>query len=313
MNRISPDQHKLGFIGIGNMGRRIAQRLLEHGYDLAVYNRTREAAEALVQHGATVAQSIAALSSKADVILSCLTNDEVVRSIYTGPEGVLAHVRPGSAIIEMSTVLPLTSRELATLALESRVNFLDTPISGSTPAAEQGTLVLFCGGDEELFEAAQPIFSSIARQYFYLGPSGSGTTMKLVANTLLGVGMQAIAEAVALGQKAGIDRHRLFDVLSKTAVIAPAHIGKLQRADADDYSMQFAIRLMNKDFGLILETAAAARVPMPATAAAFQMNAAEFSDSNEEDFSAVIRLMEMLARVGSGKSPRMEHAKSSGT
>jgi 3-hydroxyisobutyrate dehydrogenase-like beta-hydroxyacid dehydrogenase len=213
----------------------------------------------------------------------------------------------------MSTVLPLTSRELAKLALEARVNFLDTPISGSTPAAEQGTLVLFCGGDEELFEAAQPIFSSIARQYFYLGPSGSGTTMKLVANTLLGVGMQAIAEAVALGQKAGIDRHRLFDVLSKTAVIAPAHIGKLQRADADDYSTQFAIRLMNKDFGLILETAAAARVPMPATAAAFQMNAAEFSDSNEEDFSAVIRLMEMLARVGSGKSPRMEHAKSSGT
>ena len=142
MNRISPDQHKLGFIGIGNMGRRIAQRLLEHGYDLAVYNRTREAAEALVQRGATVAESIATLSSSADVILSCLANDEAVRRIYTGPEGVLAHVRPGSAIIEMSTVLPLTSRELAKLALEARVNFLDTPISGSTPAAEQGTLTL---------------------------------------------------------------------------------------------------------------------------------------------------------------------------
>src|SRR5260370_22734789 len=148
MNPISPDQHRLGFIGIGNMGRRIAQRLLEHGYDLAVYNRSREAAEALVQHGATVAQSIATLSSKADVILSCLANDEAVRNIYNGPEGVFAHVRPGSAIIEMITVLPLTSRELNKLALEAGVNLLDTPISGSTPAAEQGALTLFCCGDE---------------------------------------------------------------------------------------------------------------------------------------------------------------------
>jgi 3-hydroxyisobutyrate dehydrogenase-like beta-hydroxyacid dehydrogenase len=121
--------------------------------------------------------------------------------------------------------------------------------------------------------------------------------MKLVANTLLGVGMQAIAESVALGQKEGLDRHRLLDVLSHTAVIAPAHLGKLSRADVGDYSAQFPIRLMNKDFGLVLETAAAAKVPMPATAAAFQMNVAEFSEDNDEDFSAVIKLMERLARI----------------
>jgi 3-hydroxyisobutyrate dehydrogenase-like beta-hydroxyacid dehydrogenase len=301
MTPISPDTHQLGFIGVGYMGRRIAQRLLEHGYQLAAYNRTRDAAEALTSHGGTVAQSIATLSSGVDVILSCLANDDAVRAVYTGPDGVFANVRPGAAIIEMSTVLPRTSRELNKLALEAGVNLLDTPISGSTLAAEQGALTLFCGGDEQLFLAAQPIFSSIARQYFYLGPSGSGATMKLVANTLLGVGMQAIAEAVALGQKAGLDRHRLFDVLAQTAVVAPAHAGKLKRADLDDYSAQFAIRLMNKDFGLILETAAAARVPMPATAAAFQMNTAELADTTEEDFSAVIRLMESLAHLDSGK------------
>jgi 3-hydroxyisobutyrate dehydrogenase len=109
--------------------------------------------------------------------------------------------------------------------------------------------------------------------------------------------MQAIAESVALGQKEGLDRHRLFEVLSRTAVIAPAHLGKLSRADRGDYSTQFAIRLMNKDFGLVLETAATAKVPMPATAAAFQMNVAEFGEGKEEDFSAVIKLMERLARV----------------
>ncbi len=299
MNAITPKQQLLGFIGIGHMGRRIARRLLDHGYALIAYNRNRIAAEALVEHGASVADNVATLASQADVILSCLANDDAVLSIYTGLQGVFAHARPGTAIIEMSTVLPRTSRELHRLSLETGVTFLDTPISGSTPAAEQGALTLFCGGDEELFHAAQPLFSAIARQNFYLGPGGSGAMMKLVVNTLLGVGMQAIAEAVALGERTGLDRHRLFDVLSKTAVVAPAHTGKLQRADLHDYSTQFGVGLMNKDFHLILETAAEAKVPMPATAASFQMNAAEFSGGGDEDFSAVIALMERMAHLDS--------------
>jgi len=308
MNSLTKENTRLGFIGIGNMGSRITKRLLEHGYRLIAYNRSREAAEALVEFGATVADSIAGLAAEADVILSSLTNDDAVKSVYTDPQGVLAHLRRGSAIIEMSTVLPATSRELYELSREAGAKFLDSPVSGSTPAAEEGTLTLFCGGDEELFQAAKPIFSSIASQYFYLGGSGSGTAMKLVANTLLGVGMQAIAESVALGQKEGLDRHRLLDVLSHTAVIAPAHLGKLSRADRGDYSAQFAIRLMNKDFGLVLETAATAKVPMPATAAAYQMNVAEFNEDKEEDFSAVITLMERLARVGTSSAGNLSPA-----
>jgi 3-hydroxyisobutyrate dehydrogenase-like beta-hydroxyacid dehydrogenase len=297
MNLLTKQDTRVGFIGIGNMGSRMAKRLLDHGYRLMAYNRSTEAADALVEYGATVAGSIAELASEADVILSSLTNDDVVKSVYGDPQGVFANVRRGSAIIEMSTVSPATSSELYELGHKAGVKCLDSPVSGSTTSAEEGKLTLFCAGDEELFNASQPIFSSIASQYFYMGRSGSGTAMKLVANTLLGVGMQAIAEAVALGQKAGIDRHRLLEVLSHTAVIAPAHLGKLSRADVGDYSAQFAIRLMNKDFGLVLDTAAAAKVPMPATAAAFQMNTAEFGQGNEEDFSAVITLMERLARL----------------
>jgi 3-hydroxyisobutyrate dehydrogenase len=297
MNALTSENTRLGFVGIGNMGSRMARQLLQHGYQLMAYNRTREAAEGLVKYGATVAGSIAELASEAHVILSSLPNDDAVKNVYTHPEGVLASAHRGSAVIEMSTVSPATSRELYDLSREAGVKFLDSPVSGSTPSAEEGTLTVFCGGDEELFQAAQPIFSSIASQNFYLGSSGSGTAMKLVANTLLGVGMQAIAESVALGQKEGLDRHRLLEVLSHTAVVAPAHLGKLPRADRGDYSAQFPIRLMNKDFGLVLETAAAARVPMPTTTAAFQMNVAEFSQGNEEDFSAVIKLMERLARL----------------
>ena len=299
MTPITPDQCKLGFIGIGSMGRPIARRLLESGYNLAAYNRDRSKAEALVGYGAVVTNSIAELASSADVILSCLANDDAVRNVYAGSEGVFANVRPGTVVIEMSTINPETSRELYKLGVARAVSVLDVPISGSTPAAEQGTLTLFGGGDEEIFHNAEPIFRAIAQQYFYLGPSGSGTTMKLVVNTLLGIGMQAIAEAVALGQKAGLNRDRLFDVLSHTAVIAPAHIGKLARAASNDYSAQFALRLMNKDFRLILETAAEMRVPMPVTAAAFQINTAEAANSIEEDFSAVIRGMENLARLKS--------------
>ena len=299
MTPITPDQCKLGFIGIGSMGRPIARRLLESGYNLTAYNRDRRKAEALVGYGAVVTNSIAELASSIDVILSCLANDDAVRNVYAGPEGVFANVRPETVVIEMSTINPETSRELYKLGVARAVSVLDVPISGSTPAAEQGTLTLFGGGDEKIFHNAEPIFRAIAQQYFYLGPSGSGTTMKLVVNTLLGIGMQAIAEAVALGQKAGLNRDRLFDVLSHTAVIAPAHIGKLTRAASNDYSAQFALRLMNKDFRLILETAAEMRVPMPVTAAAFQINTAEAANSIEEDFSAVIRGMENLARLKS--------------
>jgi 3-hydroxyisobutyrate dehydrogenase-like beta-hydroxyacid dehydrogenase len=297
---------KLGFIGIGSMGRPIAQRLLQSGYKVMVYNRDRRKTEELVEYGATVAKKLSQLAFHADVILSCLANDDAVRSIYMGPEGILANVRPGSVIIEMSTVQPETSRELYKSASDFKAHVLDVPISGSTPAAEQGTLTLLGGGDEEIFHAAESLFRAIARQYFYLGPSGSGTTMKLVANTLLGVGMQAIAEAVALGQKAGLDRGRLFEVLSHTAVIAPAHIGKLTRAASNDYSAQFALRLMNKDFRLILETAAEMRVPMPVTAAAFQINTAQAADFADEDFSAVIRLTENLARLDSHKNGKVK-------
>src|ERR1700704_1508357 len=126
MNLLTNENTRLGFIGIGNMGSRMAKRLLEHGYQVIAYNRRREAAEALTKFGATVADSIADLASEADVILSSLTNDDAVKSVYVDPGGVFAHVRGGSAVIEMSTVLPATSRELSELSRKAGVKFLDS-------------------------------------------------------------------------------------------------------------------------------------------------------------------------------------------
>jgi 3-hydroxyisobutyrate dehydrogenase-like beta-hydroxyacid dehydrogenase len=296
---------KLGFIGLGNMGSRIAQRLLDHGYPLVAYDRDVAKAEAVAAKRGFAAKNIPELARTADVILSCLSNDEAVQSVYTGPAGVLAKARPGTIVLEMSTISPKSSRELHRRGAESGIEVLDVAISGSTPAAEQGILTLLAGGSQDLFRAAEPIFQAIAKQYFLLGGSGSGTAMKLVVNTLLGVGMQAIAEAVVLGETVGLNRGRLLEVLSKTAVIAPAHVGKLARVAIDDYTPQFPLRLMNKDFQLILKAAAEAHISLPATEAAFRVNAEELSHHDEDDFSAVLRRMEDLAGIADIHSASM--------
>jgi 3-hydroxyisobutyrate dehydrogenase-like beta-hydroxyacid dehydrogenase len=304
MKPITQENSRLGFVGIGYMGRPIARRLLESGFKLTAYDRDHSKAEELIRYGGAVAQNVSELSSSCNVVLSCLPSEEAVLDIYKGPDGVFAHAHRGSLVIDMSTVSPDTSRELSRLGAERGVEVLDVTMSGSTPTAENGLLTLFGGGNKQCFDAAESIFRVIAKKYFYLGPSGSGATMKLVVNTLLGIGMQAIAEAVALGEKAGLNRNRLLDVLSQTAVVAPAHTGKLERAMRSDYSPQFPIRLMNKDLGLILDLAAAVGARMPAAGAAFEMNARQLDEGPEQDFSAVILQMEKRAHLGSNGNGR---------
>jgi 3-hydroxyisobutyrate dehydrogenase-like beta-hydroxyacid dehydrogenase len=301
MDPITAGKSQLGFVGIGYMGLPIAQRLLEAGFKLTAYDREPGNAEELIRYGGIVARNIAELSYGCDVVMSCLPTDEAVLGTYRGTDGAIANARCGSLMIDMSTVYPETSQQLSRLGSERGVEVLDVTISGSTPAAEKGLLTLFGGGSQKCFDAAESVFRAIAQKYFYLGPSGSGATMKLVVNSLLGIGMQAIAEAVALGEKAGLDRNRLLEVLSQTAVIAPAHVGKLQRAIKNDYTPQFPIRLMNKDFGLILNFAAAVGARMPAAGAAFEINARQLNQGQEQDFSAVILQME--------KQDHLDHAK----
>jgi 3-hydroxyisobutyrate dehydrogenase len=209
---------------------------------------------------------------------------------------VLGTARRYTTIIELSTITPETARQVHEAAEGIGISVLDVAISGSTRAAESGTLTLFGGGDLAVFQAAQPIFAAIATQWFHMGPSGSGVAMKLVVNTLLGLGMQAIAEAVALGSGLGLPRDLFLDILAKTAVVAPAHAGKLASAKRNDYTPQFPVRLMRKDFGLILKEAARLGVSMPATEAAAVANSAEAESGREEDFSAVVRYMEQQVR-----------------
>jgi 3-hydroxyisobutyrate dehydrogenase len=276
------------------MGRRLARRLIERGFHVSVYDRTAQRIEQLVSIGATAADSVRTLGANSDVIISCVTNDYAVLEIYAGEHGALSAARPGTIVIEMSTVLPETSRRLRELGRERGIEVLDVPISGSTPAAEEGNLILFGGGDQETFERCGPIVRALSRRSYYIGSHGAGNAMKLVVNTLLGVNMQAIAEAAVLGERIGLDRKRMLEVLAQTAVVAPAHQGKLLRAAGDDYSPQFPLKLMQKDFRLILGLANDHRVQMPTTTAASIVNrtCAEFGDL---DFSFVMEEMRRRA------------------
>jgi 3-hydroxyisobutyrate dehydrogenase-like beta-hydroxyacid dehydrogenase len=283
------------------MGSRMAARLVAAGHDMVVYDRFRETTRALEQRGATVATSAKQLAAGVDIVFSSVTDDAALEQVMFDADGVLAGARLGTIVIDMSTVSPRVSRRLHEAARSTGVAVLDAPVSGSTPQAEQGQLVIFVGGAEDVYQRCQPILAVLGSKTLYMGPGGSGTTMKLCANTLLGLGVQALAEAFALGEKGGLSRERLAQVLGDTAVVSPSQKSKLENARKDEYPAAFPLRLMFKDFGLIVATAMELSVPMPATAAAMQVAAAEHARQRtthrDDDFSVVVQTMERLAGV----------------
>lgn len=291
---------QLGFLGMGAMGSRLAARLLSAGYPVRVYDRTHGKTQPLARQGAEVADTPHALAARCSVVFSSLSDDNAVEDVlqgHNGEEGALAGAQPGTTFVEMSTILPQTSRALAAAARARGMDLLDAAISGSTPQVEAGTITLLVGGNAEAYARTLPILSTLTPHCFYMGPSGMGTTMKLVVNTLLGVSIQVLAEAIALGEKAGLEKARLLDVLAQTAVISPRQKLALDNVRREEYPITFALQLMHKDFGLIVREAESLQVPMPVTAAAEQLFAVELAGADTEDLTAAIRWMEDLVGI----------------
>jgi 3-hydroxyisobutyrate dehydrogenase len=289
---------RLGFIGLGAMGSRMARRLLAAGYHLTVYDRTRERARPLQQAGAKLAPTPQRVADAVDVVLSSLSDDAALKEVMFGPEGALAKARPGTVFIDMSTVSPHASERLHQAAQARGLDALDAPVSGSTPQAEEGQLVILIGGKEDVYLKCLPILLVLGKDAFYMGAAGSGTATKLCLNTLLGVGIQALAEAIALGLRSGLDYGRLLQILGETSVLSPSQKSKLEHARIGEYPATFPLRLMYKDFGLIAQRALELSIPMPSTAAAAQVCAVEHARQGaleDEDFSAVIRTAQQMA------------------
>jgi 3-hydroxyisobutyrate dehydrogenase-like beta-hydroxyacid dehydrogenase len=286
-NIINKRTARIGFIGLGLMGSRLTRRLHSSGWNVQAWNRSPDPAKLLARDGVAISSSIAKLVADSDVILSSLANDEAVHSVYFNNGGVFSSAKPGTIILEMSTISPELSRLLHQEASVRGVDLLDLPVSGSTPAVEAGTITLLAGGDQNTFEKCAPIYESLAKQWFLIGRGSSGIQMKLVVNLLLGVDMQAIAEAVSLGEHLRIDRNVLLDVLSKTTVIPPAFVGKVQKIKHNDYSPEFPLRLMSKDMDLAMEAAKASGADLPAATAAQSVLASNLSSNGDLDLSAI--------------------------
>ena len=287
----------VGIAGLGRMGHPIAGNILDAGFPTAVWNRTRDKATSLLERGATWAETPATLAQATDVVLTSLADPAAVESVYFGPDGLLDRARPESIFIDLSTGSPDTARRIAAAARERGAAFLDAPVAGSIKAATEGQLGIMVGGDRTAFDRCQEIFSTIGKSAFYLGESGSGATMKLVSNAILATMVQALAEGVALGEKAGLDPREIFAVLGASSAAAPVVAAKATTVTERTYlPAAFTLALMQKDLWLVRSLANDLQVPMPATAIAHDMVlAANATGKSGFDFSAVALLMEELA------------------
>ena len=286
--QLRKENAKLGFIGLGLMGSRFLMRLQAEGWKIRGWNRSRSAAAvALREQGLAIDETLAGLVHQSDVLLSSLADDKAVRAVYLGNDGVFAHVLPGTTILEMSTISPTLSALLHQEARKHHVSLIDLAVSGSTPAVQAGTVTLFAGGEPEVFSRCVPIFESIAKQWYRMGPATAGIRMKLVVNLLLGLDMEAIAEAVSLSEHLKLDRNLVLDVLPKTAVIAPAMLGKFSKIKSDDYSPQFPLYLMSKDLDLVDDAARESGAELPAASVTKELFEEALAEGGQLDMSAI--------------------------
>jgi 3-hydroxyisobutyrate dehydrogenase len=280
---------KIGFIGTGAMGSRMIQRLISDGQDVTVFNRDKEKIEPLVTSGAQAAETIQELAQRADCICISVSDDAAIKEVV---DQIIQSDCTDKVIVSLSTISPDMAEELAAHISAQKANFLDAPVSGSAPQVESAQLLVFVGGEEAVYNEVKPILSAFSKNSYYMGPAGNGSRMKLVANTLLGLGAQAIAEALLLGQRMGMSKDTVVTVLNDTVVVSPSQKIKMQNAVTDEYPVAFSLANMYKDFGLILAQAHATSTPMPATAAAMQISAMGMAHKLDEDFAVVIKILE---------------------
>ncbi len=277
-------------LGTGRMGSSMARALRHAGHDLVLYNRTPEKSKELAgELDATTVSTAADAASRADVCISMVANGAAVEELYRGPHGLIAGLRQGSLVADMSTVLPETILGLEAQIRARGAGVLDAPVSGSVQLAQDGKLTIMAGGSEEDLERARPVFEALASKIFHIGPLGSGAAMKLAVNLVIFGLNQAVSEALVLAESAGIDRELAYDVLASSAVGAP-YVGYKRSAFLDPTAVPpaFSLELAEKDLRLIAELAsdAGAAVPQSQTNLELMLRAEE-TQGPEADLSAI--------------------------
>jgi len=305
---------KIGFIGLGIMGSRMAANLQKHGYDLVVFNRTRAKAQPLIDDGATFAESPAKVAEQVDVLFTMLAHPDAVQQAALGRDGFLSHLKPNALWIDCSSVNPSFSKKMAAEAARRKVHFVDAPVTGSAPVAAEAKLVLWVGADGADLERVRPLLLCMGNKIVHSGGHGAGTSMKMVINLLLGNAMAAFAEAMALGEGLGLSQKMLFDSLLGTPAVAPFLAGKRDKIDNRNYEAEFPLRWMQKDMHLATVSAYETGVAMPVTNVTKEIYRLAMRDGHDtEDFSAIYDYVVnngTLAAIDRQSSPSRENAKS---
>jgi len=289
-------REKIGFIGLGVMGAPMARNLLAAGYEVIAWNRSDRPLEELVAAGARAADGPAALAREADVVISIVKDDAAVREVLGGPEGAIAAARPGSLVVDMSTVSPALVRELAAEAAAREVAFLDAPVSGGDVGAREGALSIMAGGDAAAVERARPVFDVLGSRVTHVGAAGAGQVAKACNQVLVAVIFGGLAEALVLGSKLGADPAAILDAVG--GGMAANRIMEMRRGNflGHDFTPGFKIDLHHKDLEIALGASGEVDAPLPLTAEVQQMfrqlRAAGFG---EEDDSALLRVAEQRA------------------
>ena len=291
---MSDELHKLGFVGFGAMPRRMAARLRDASHSVTAFDIAHPDGEL---DGFKFASTPRSLAEGVDAVLVCVPDDHALAASTQAEDGALAGARPGQLLINFSTVSPDASRALADAASRHGVRYVEAPMSGSTPEAETGQLVLLAGGSEADVKAAAPILDVVGRLTVHTGPIGNGYVTKLIVNGVMALGTAALAEGLAYGVRSGVDRDVLIDTLSSLILVSEHHKRKLAMAKTGEFPAQFPTKLMAKDMGLLLDDARKCGAPMPSMAAASQLYAYASQSRPNQDYASAIAAMEDLVGV----------------
>jgi 2-hydroxy-3-oxopropionate reductase len=294
----------IGFIGLGVMGAPMARNLLAAGHEVVAWNRSPEPLAALAEAGARAAEGPAAVAAEADVLITILKDDPVVREVLGGPDGAIAAAPAGSLVIDMSTVSPALARELAEEAAARGVAFLDAPVSGGDVGARDGTLSIMVGGEAADVERARPVFDVLGSRVTHVGASGAGQVAKACNQVLVAVIFAGLSESLVLGSKLGVDPARILDAVG--GGMAGNRIMEVRRDNFldHDFAPGFKVDLHHKDLEIALGAGAEVDAPLPLAAEVQQMfRQLRAAGHGEEDDSALLRVAEQRAAHRIGDDP----------
>ncbi|MCL6439661.1 MAG: 2-hydroxy-3-oxopropionate reductase [Rubrobacteraceae bacterium] len=290
---------RVGFVGLGIMGWPMAENLVQAGYDLTVHNRTKKKAEEFAKNtGAQLAESPREVANNSDVVITMLPGPPEVEEVFLGEDGLIEGAGTGALLVDMSTSSPLLARKIAEVAREQGASALDAPVSGGDVGAKEGTLSIMVGGEQEDFERARPLFEVMGRTITHVGPSGAGQVVKAANQIVVALSIEAVSEALVLGERGGVSAEKILDVLSGGLAGNRVMEVKREKFLSHVFEPGGKARYHHKDLGIALDTARELGVVLPAAALADQLFAAlEAQGRGDLDHSALLVLVEEMSGI----------------